>query len=252
MIDIHCHLLPHLDDGAATMDESLEMARIAANQGIHTVIATPHHQNGKYENPADSVREAVRQLNDRLVSEGIPLQVLPGQEIRITSRLLDELEAGRLLPLGDTRYMLIELTDPFDLRSLTELVHELKVKDYVPVLAHPERHPDLNRHPEWFEKLMEQGVLGQVTTHSLTGRFGKPIQRTALRMCRSGMIHLMATDAHNPYLRSFDLLNAYREAEREIGTEYADLLRRNAEALLRNETVQGASQTRRLRKAWFF
>ncbi|THF74689.1 tyrosine-protein phosphatase [Cohnella fermenti] len=252
MIDIHSHLLPGVDDGSAEMEESLAMARSAARQGIRKVIATPHHNNGRYVNPAAEVRRAVAELGDRLRQEGIPLDVLPGQEIRLTGRLLEDWDAGQLLTLADTPYILLEMMPDFEISHLAEAIHELKVRGLIPVIAHPERHPELARRPEWFGELVELGALGQVTSHSLLGRFGHMIRRAAFRMCREGTIHLVATDAHDLLRRGFDLKEAYELIRKEFGLSYAELLEGNAEALLRSETVQAAIQTRRWRKAWFF
>ncbi|RUS45280.1 tyrosine-protein phosphatase [Cohnella sp. AR92] len=252
MIDIHSHLLPGIDDGSSGMEESLEMARAAAGQGITKIIATPHHRNGRYMNAAAGVREAVLQLNDRLKQEGIPLEVLAGQEIHHTRHLLEDWEKGQLLTLADTRYILIELSAGFEFARLTDLIHELKLLKLIPVIAHPERYPELIRHPDGFAELTELGALGQVTSHSLLGRFGNAIRRAAFRMCREGTIHLLASDAHDPHRRGFDLKEAYQVARQEVSPSFADLMLANAEALLRDEPIQAAEQTKRWRKAWFF
>lgn len=112
MIDIHCHILPAMDDGASDSADSIEMARAAVYQGIRTIIATPHHKNGVYENDQAAVREAADQLNKRLIKEDIPLTVLPGQEIRIYGDLERDIAEQQLLTLNDTKYILIEF--PFD------------------------------------------------------------------------------------------------------------------------------------------
>jgi protein-tyrosine phosphatase len=235
-------LLPELDDGARSLEESLEMARLAAAQGVISVVATPHHLNGRYTNPASVIRQAVDDFNCRLKQEQIPLQVYPGQEIHVTSNLINELDTNQLLPLGNTHYMLLELPLIFKEQTMLELFHELKVRQFIPVIAHPERHPELIRNTALMAEFVEYGVLGQVTSHSLQGRFGMPVRRSALRMCREGLIHLMASDAHNPYRRGCDLKETYQSIVREMGQE----------RLLMDLPVNGAGQTKRSRKIWFF
>lgn len=252
MIDLHSHLLPGLDDGPLTWEESLEMARAALNQGIRAVVATPHHGDGVHDNPAELVLETVDRMNRFYAQSRVPLTVLPGQEIRVYPGLLDDLEKGKLLPLGNSRYLLLELPDEWDKHSLLELFHELRLLNYKPVLAHPERYAPFIRNPSLLAEYVEAGALGQVTAHSLLGRYGSAIRRTALHMCRDGTIHLLSSDAHRPRTRGYEMDRAYRTLEREAGREYAEALAENSRRVLRGEDAGGARAPRRLRKAWFF
>ncbi|MBW5447131.1 protein tyrosine phosphatase [Cohnella sp. CFH 77786] len=250
MIDIHCHLLPGLDDGAATPEESLALAKQAAEQGVTAVIATPHHRNGHDLQSATRVIETVEAANARIREAGLSLQVLPGLEIRVTKRLIDEWDAGELLTLASTRYMLIELSADSNPSELRELFHELKIRGLVPVIAHPERHPDFIVHPDRLAAMTECGALGQVTGHSLRGKFGPLVKRTALRMCRDGSIHLMASDAHHPERRGCDLKAAYQSAAEEIGKGFAESLKENADRLLHNLPIRETASARRGNRKW--
>jgi protein-tyrosine phosphatase len=252
MIDIHCHLLPGLDDGPSSLEESLVMVRRAFEQGVTDIVATPHHLNGRYVNPAPVVREAVDALNWLLDREKVPVRVHAGQEVHVTSKLIEELEVGRLLPLGDTNYMLLEL--PFIIKEsyLLELFHELRIREFTPIIAHPERHSELNRNTDLLSKLVEKGAVLQVTTHSLRGRFGAFVSRSAIRMCREGFVHLLSSDAHDSRVRGCDLKSAYEFVSREIGDKFAEIYKNNAERVLNDLPVDAAAQTKKLRKAWFF
>ncbi|MBB6692872.1 tyrosine protein phosphatase [Cohnella xylanilytica] len=251
MIDLHCHLLPGLDDGPLTWEESLEMARTAAKQGVRAIVATPHHANGRYDNPSAEVKESVGRLNRALLENRIPLTVYPGQEIRIYPNLLDDLEQGKLLPLGESRYLLLELPDEWSLSALMDLFYELKLMGYVPVIAHPERHLTLVRNSSLMAEFVEFGAIGQVTSHSLLGKYGNAIRRCALHMCREGMIHLLSSDAHRPRIRGYEMDAAYRTIEREVGSEFAQTLRENSRKALRNEPLGAARHLKKQRKAWF-
>lgn len=252
MIDLHCHLLPGLDDGPLTWDEALQMARAAQAQGVRAVVATPHHANGLFRTPAAVVQESVDRFNRFLRQHQVPLPVLPGQEIRIHAELLDELDQGHLLTLGGSRYLLLELPPgEWKQNALMELFHELKLLGYIPVIAHPERHPYLVKHSSRMAEFASFGVLGQLTAHSVLGKYGGAIRRCALHMCREGMVHLLASDAHRPRLRGYALDAALRTIEREVGGEFAERLVDNSRRVLNNEAIDAADQLRKQRKAWF-
>ncbi|WP_039075259.1 tyrosine-protein phosphatase [Bacillus sp. MSP13] len=237
MIDIHCHILPAMDDGASASAESIEMARAAVHQGIRTIVATPHHKNGVYENEPAAVKEAVAQLNKRLIKEDIPLTVVPGQEIRIYGDLERDLAERQLLPLNDTKYILIEF--PFDQvpRYAERLFYDLQLKGYIPVIAHPERNMEIRENPSLLYHLVEKGAASQITSGSLAGIFGKQLKAFSLRLAEANMIHFVASDAHNLKTRGFRYQAALAVLEKEFGTDLPYMLTENAELLLQNQTI---------------
>lgn len=232
MIDVHTHILPGIDDGAADWQETLRLARAAAAEGIAKLIATPHHANGHVLNPAGAVLELVQEANDRITEAGIPLTVLPGQEIRVHGELLDAWTRGELLALNRSHYLLIELPAGFIPKGLTDLLHELDMLGLRAVIAHPERNAEIVRHPERFGELIEAGAFGQVTTHSLLGGFGKQIERQAWSLCGQGWIHLVASDAHHVDRRGYRLREAYARIERELGAAWRHTVENNAGRLI--------------------
>ncbi|MEI1423229.1 tyrosine-protein phosphatase [Bacillus cabrialesii] len=237
MIDIHCHILPAMDDGASDSADSIEMARAAVRQGIRTIIATPHHKNGVYENEPGPVREAADQLNKRLIKENIPLTVLPGQEIRIYGDLERDLSEQQLLSLNDTKYILIEF--PFDQvpRYAEPLFYDLQLKGYIPVIAHPERNREIRENPSLLYHLVEKGAATQITAGSLAGTFGKQMKAFSLRLAEANLIHFVASDAHNLKTRNFHTQEALSVLEKEFGTDLPYMLTENAELLLQNQTI---------------
>lgn len=237
MIDIHSHILPTLDDGAQDWRDALDLARAAAAEGIETILATPHHANGVYMNDARVVLEAVEEMNRRLADEGISLNVRPGQEIRIHDDLLEAWSRGELLSLAGSRYLLIELPTSSIPRGTLDLLHELKIMNLSPIIAHPERNAEIAAHPERLAELVAAGAYGQVTTHSLLGGFGKRIEQIAWNLCRQGLIHVVSSDAHHVTKRGFLLKESYRRVNHALGESFELFFRKSAESVLYNREM---------------
>lgn len=196
MIDLHCHVLPSIDDGPATIEDSVELARAAAAAGTRTLVATPH-VSARYRNDADTIARLVDQVNVRLAAEGVALEVLPGAEIAITSVV--EIKASELprLGLGGGRWLLME--PPFTpiATGLEDTLTSLRRDGHRILLAHPERCPAFHRDPAMLESLVWGGVLTSITAGSLAGRFGQEVRRFALGLVRDGLVHNVASDAHD-------------------------------------------------------
>lgn len=252
MIDIHNHILPGLDDGAASLDEALAMARIAAGEGITDIIATPHHANGRYTNEAVQVLEAVGILNETIAAAGIPVRLHPGQEVRAYKELMDDYYEGRLLSLANSRYLLLELPTSRIPDDLYDLIHELGIAGITPVIAHPERNMELSNHPDKLAGLIERGALAQMTTHSINGLFGRKIQDVSFTMCESHLIHFLSSDAHNPELRPFGMTEANQLIKERLGQAFTDYYIHNAQLLLENQMIEFRTPNIRRKKRFLF
>lgn len=231
-------MIPFVDDGAVDLEEALAMARMAVAEGVSKIVLTPHHANGQFSNPALSVHQAVEQLRLHLAEHHIPLTLYCGQEIRLYSQMVEDWEKGLLLSLAQSPYILIEFPSGRVPENAQAYFHEWKVLGLTPVIAHPERNKELMNHPELLREFVENGALGQVTTHSLTGSFGKVIQKAAFAMCREGLIHFVASDAHNTRERPFAMREAYQRITEEFGAEWTSYYQENAQLLLRGEPIQ--------------
>src|SRR5699024_7382 len=176
VIDIHSHILPGVDDGAKTEDDSIAMALAAVEQGIHTIIATPHHMNGVFNNNKSSILTSVNILQDLFTQEGIPLTVLPGQEIRLNGNMIDDVQNGELLSLNHSKYIFVELPTTNVPRYTDQMMYNLQMAGYKPVIVHPERNEELLEHPTILYELVQKGTLTQVTAGSIIGDFGKKVQ----------------------------------------------------------------------------
>jgi protein-tyrosine phosphatase len=195
MIDLHCHLLPGLDDGPGSVDEALAMARAAVQAGTRTIVATPH-VSARYRNDADRIQASVQELDEQLRAHEIPLEVRPGAEIALTHLIdLDSSELHRL-SLGGSEWLLVEPPFSAAVVGIEGLLLELLGEGHRIVLAHPERSPAFQREPLMLEGLVEQGFLTSLTAGSLVGRFGGEVRRFSARLVSAGLVHNVASDAH--------------------------------------------------------
>ena len=200
MIDLHCHYLPGIDDGAQTLEESLALARAAVADGITHAVMTPHIHVGVFENRAQGIEHAVARFRDALTQHDIPLQISAGGEVRIGPELIELLAEGTLPFLGrfkQQRVMLLELPHghvPVGADRFTAWLHKQGV---LPLIAHPERNKDVMRNLAKLDPFIEQGCLLQVTAGSLLGSFGEVAQSRARELLDRGDIFALATDAHN-------------------------------------------------------
>lgn len=234
MIDLHCHILPNLDDGAQSMEESVAMAKAACKEGIHTIVATPHHQNGVYINPGKSVLRQVKKLNDRLKEEKINLTILPGQEIRLYGELLEDYEFKCIVTMNCTDvYTLIEFPANHVPRYAEKMLYELRLRGVTPIIAHPERNTELIEYPDMLHKLVKQGALTQITARSVTGKFGKKIKKFSLQLIEHHLTHVIASDAHNITTRSFYLQSAYETVEKKFGISTSCYFKENSDLLIK-------------------
>ncbi len=198
LVDIHCHLLPGLDDGPAGWDGAAAMAETLAAEGFATVVATPHQLGIFSATGGNAIREQAGRLQGLLAEREIPLRVLPGAEIRVETRLAPRIQSGRLLSLADhRRHVLLEMPAEVFL-PLDRVLAELAAADMVPVLAHPERNRGAWTQPERLEALVDQGCLLQVTAGSLAGLLGEQVRSFSEQLIRRGLVHFVATDAHFP------------------------------------------------------
>lgn len=238
MIDIHCHILPGVDDGAKDRELALEMARKAVSEGITTIYATPHHRNGSFENTKSSILLEVAELNVSLEAAKVPLNILPGQESRIFGEMVEAYTDDELLSLNDERkYILVEFPSNHVPRYTNKLFFDLQQQGVTPIVVHPERNAEIIENSEILYKLVKGGALTQVTAASVTGHFGKKIQKFSLDLINHNLTHFLASDAHNTTNRTFLLREAYEFVEKECGSFYRYYLQENPELLVKNQYV---------------
>jgi protein-tyrosine phosphatase len=225
MIDLHCHILPGIDDGAPSLEQAVEMCRYAAAAGCEAMVATPHQRKSEWWNCDRAALSTLRRQLQEAV--GPRPRILGGGEIRVDPRLLAEMLALRdddahgPLPLADSRYLLLEFGSEAGLPEAADLVHELSVAGWRPVLAHPEFIHWMAADPPAVAHLVSLGALAQVTAMSLTGDFGRRAQADASRLIDMGLVHFVASDAHDIKRRPPGLRRAWDAIAARWGEEAA-------------------------------
>jgi protein-tyrosine phosphatase len=221
MIDLHSHILPGIDDGARDLDAALDIARMAVDDGIEVMACTPHFMPGMYDNTAVDVRQRVADLNQHLIENNIDLALVTGCDAHIRPDFLSSLRNGEILTLHDSRYVLFEPPHNIMPQRLEDLLYNITIAGYVPILTHPERLKWIEQNYPVMEQLSKAGVWMQITAGSLTGRFGKRPQYWAQRMLAEGLVSILATDAHNTRSRPPLLAEGYELAKAELGMDEA-------------------------------
>ena len=215
MIDIHCHILPDIDDGPRTFDESMAMARMAAEDGVAVIVATPH-LNEKLYDPVEVSRRAAY-LNHLLRKEQIPVSILRGGDVSVVFR--PDQVAG--FTINDTEYILVEFPHTHLPRNAGEILHGYVACGYKPIITHPERNPTIASQPHLLGDILGENTYVQITAGSLTGEFGQDARQCAEHLLRAGMVDVIASDAHSTGHRKPRLSAGMQAAAAIVGAERA-------------------------------
>lgn len=241
MIDIHSHILPGIDDGASSLEESLAMARIAVDDGIRVMVATPHVITGLYPNTREVILAAIGKLQRVLLENDISLSILPGAEYHLEPDLSKRMARGELLTVNDAgRYLLVEPPAALVPEYTGKVFYELQLQGVTPIIAHPERNVDFAREPDLLHELVSHGALVQITAGSLTGLLGSAAAATARAFLKQGCVHFIATDAHTAGdHRAPVLSDAAKEAVRLADEEEGqNLVTGNPARAIRGERIE--------------
>lgn len=255
MLDLHCHILPGLDDGAKTLDDSISMAEKAVEEGITHILATPHHMKRDWRNEKKGVIEKVRELQTELDNRQIDLTIFPGQEVSIYGELLKDIEDNKILFTDEAHnYVLIEFPTTSIPAYTKRLFYELQLTGKTPVIVHPERNHQILEHPNQLKDFIDKGALAQLTAASYTGGFGKKIQKLSKQLIEANLVHFIASDAHNTGNRSFHMKEAYDLLAKEYGRSKRNAFHQTTRDLLNGDPVI-APDTERIKKTrlskWF-
>jgi protein-tyrosine phosphatase len=228
MIDLHCHIIPGIDDGAPTLEASLAMAEAAAKDGITIIVATPHIITGLYETTKQAILEGVERLNQIISQEGLPVEILPGSEVHIEPDLPGRIQDQEVLTINNTgRYLLVELPSAFVPDYTADVLYQIQLLGITPIIAHPERNASLMRNHAALKEMVVRGVLTQITSASITGYFGRRVRRTALELIAEGLGHMIATDGHAEKGRTTQMREAFQIIEKYWGTDIAGQMTRD-------------------------
>ncbi len=224
MIDIHCHFLPGIDDGPDTLEESLDLARLAVKNGITHTVITPHIHAGRWENTSPIIKAIALDFKRALLENDIPLQVGVAAEVRIGVEIMDQIN-NRQIPFlgrwGNKKVMLLEMPHSHVPMGIERLVSWLLERNILPMVAHPERNKDIHRRLSKLDPLIEMGCLFQVTASSVAGQFGEPSRTRAIQLLEKGVVTVLASDAHNAKYRPPELHRGRDAAAEIIGEDGA-------------------------------
>jgi protein-tyrosine phosphatase len=225
MIDIHTHILPSVDDGPKTTEESIELCKIAANDGIKTIVATPHSKDGVYEAKSDETLRKVKDLNIKLKEIQLDLEILPGAEVHINERLVEYIKNGDVLTINNGRkFILLEVPFFFVPPATDKLISNLRSIGIVSIISHAERITKFQKTPKILDQLVKSGTLIQITAQSLTGDFGSRERKCAEWLLKHEMVHFIASDVHSLTGRPPILSKALERAAKIIGEKKARAL----------------------------
>lgn len=237
-IDIHCHILPGVDDGSPDMETSLEMLRIAEKDGISHMILTPHHKPMHHNvSPGHNVSYR-KALQEKAEQQGIKVKLFSGNEIYYSDETRDQLERGEICSLAGSDYVLVEFhpTNPY--KAIHNAMYRVQSAGYIPIVAHVERYSDILSHPAYVEELVEMGCYIQVNASSVLGKYGLGVAHFTKKLLKQELVHFVATDAHDTKRRSPKLSECRSYVERKYGGDYADkLFTVNPANVIRNELI---------------
>ncbi|PRX35687.1 protein-tyrosine phosphatase [Orenia metallireducens] len=237
MIDIHTHILPGVDDGAKELNESLEIAREAERQGVTTIVATPHYMEEGYGISPSETKQQVAELQAEIERAGIDVRVLSGAEVYIMPNLAKRVKEGMVTTINDSSYILIEFPMTKIPDYTDDLLYDLKVMGYTPIIAHPERYKEIQTDPNRLYYWIKSGVLAQLNAGSLLGAFGSKVKETAELLVDLNMVQLIASDLHSNTRRRECLEDGFTKLEGRIAHR-AELYLQNAEAVINNDNVR--------------
>ena len=238
IIDIHCHIMPGVDDGSPDMATSLEMLRIADKNGITHLILTPHHKPMHHNvSPEHNVAYRKR-LQEAAKAEGIKAKLFSGNEIYYSDETMEELLEGKICSLAGSDYVLVEFhpTNPY--KAIQNAMYRVQAAGFVPIVAHVERYSDIVSNPARVQDLIEMGCLIQVNASSVMGKYGFGISHFTRKLLKDELVHFIASDAHDTGRRAPKLLDCRDYVERKFGEDYAkQLFFTNPANVIRNEQI---------------
>ncbi|MGL4911242.1 MAG: tyrosine-protein phosphatase [Romboutsia sp.] len=239
MIDIHCHILPGIDDGSKDLNESLQMAKIAQKEGIKKIVNTSHYNPNFDYIMGEMLLDNLKKLNDKLKEENIDIEVLIGNELYYNDNLLEDMDKKNFYSLNNSKYILVEFSPTMFPKNLCEVIYELKIRGYTPILAHIERYKEVQENPKIVKDAIEEGALIQVNASSVLGKGPSSFSKTCEMLLRHNKVHFIATDAHGSDRRRPLIKDAYDYIKDTYGEVRANrLFLENPNRVINNEDIE--------------
>lgn len=237
MIDLHCHFLPFLDDGAKNWEETLKMLEIAKEDGIEHIVATPHVYPEFFMPEVSKIKEIFEELKEKIKGKNLPCVYL-GSDLHLTPETISFFKEGKAFTINGGRYVLVEPPEFFNEKEILEMLFKLRCDGYIPIITHPERYQIFWEKKELLHKIIEQGNLLQITSASINGYFGEDVENFSKELIKGNLIHIIASDGHSPRIRIPALKKAYKKIEKWRGSNYVLWIMENARKILLNEEIE--------------
>ena len=219
--DIHCHVLPYVDDGAEHSAEMEELLVSSAKQNVRVLCLTPHFRSGMFTSEDEAVLRRFEQAKAFVEEQDLPLKLYLGREYYCDKEFLERLEAGKILPMGGGKTLLMEFSSRYDLETILKYLERVQKEGYRPLVAHVERYPAANSDTDEVKRLIAAGAMIQVNAGSLLGREGHRQKAFGWKLVKQGLVDVVASDCHDPSYRPPELGECARKIESKAGKETA-------------------------------
>lgn len=245
MIDIHCHILPNVDDGSESLEESIEMAKIAESEGITRIVNTSHcHFDFKYKK-GNELKLELEKFNQALKEENINIEVLLGNELYYTSDLIERFDELDFFSMNNSKYILMEFSPINFPKNIEDVIYEIKIRGYIPIIAHAERYKQVQEDVNIVLDCIKEGALIQVNSSSILGKNGEKAEDTSKKLLDNNMVHFVATDAHSSNRRRPLIKDSYNYILKNYGKEVSEkLFIENPTAVIENRDISILNPTK--------
>ena len=245
MIDIHCHILPNVDDGSESLEESIEMAKIAESEGITRIVNTSHcHFDFKYKK-GNELKLELEKFNQVLKEENINIEVLLGNELYYTSDLIERFDELDFFSMNNSKYILMEFSPINFPKNIEDVIYEIKIRGYIPIIAHAERYKQVQEDVNIVLDCIKEGALIQVNASSILGKNGENVEDTSKKLLDNNMVHFVATDAHSSNRRRPLIKDSYNYILKNYGKEVSEkLFIENPTAVIENRDISILNPTK--------
>lgn len=252
MIDIHNHILMGIDDGPQSVTAMIDLLNQAKSEGVNNIVVTPHHLHPKYNNNIQHVRDKITELNAIEDVRKLNINFYAGQEIRVTDRVIDDINNGNIEGINNSNYLLFEFPSNEVPHYSKQLFYELQTMGYILIIAHPERNKAIVQNLDLLYELINGGALSQLTTSSLLGEFGSNVKRTSLKIIDNNLAHFIASDAHSATTRPFVMKQLFKERKLKAYYEEFQNYLENGKLVINNERISKQIPTQEYKqKKWF-
>lgn len=222
MVDIHCHILPGVDDGSKSISETVGMLRCAQNEGIEAMIATPHYKHGRHNASLETIQRRIAEIREIGSAEGIDIKIYSGSEVFFFHDIEEAFDSGKIATINNTDHLLVEFSPSVDFTYIRNAVFDICNLGLVPIIAHVERYECMLRNYSHAEVLKQIGAKLQINTSSVAGKTGRAMKKYTIKLCKNQLIDYMGTDAHDERNRKPEYRKVYAILAKVLREDYLD------------------------------